>query len=275
MKTFETYLQGLGLAASSIAQVQRSLVLCEQKTGVLESLTYQDLLVFVRYLQQSGSKPYTINRHLSSLKHYFSYLILQGFRSDNPAQNLRVKGGVVGLSFQGLDFAALEHLYGAYQGAAELKALLSLYIYQGVKTLEVRHIKVGDVDLTKGELSLRASGVGANQTGARCLALAPGQILLLHQLIGGRSANAGLFVVGDRYDALTQALFEEVRRLNPLIVNAHTIRRVVISHWLKSEDIRLVQHKAGHLRVKSTERYRVAHLEELQQEIARLHPLSD
>ncbi|WP_299465417.1 tyrosine-type recombinase/integrase, partial [uncultured Microscilla sp.] len=273
MKTFETYLQGLGLAASSIAQVQRSLALCEQQTGVPASLTYADLLVFVRHLQQLGCKPYTINRHLSGLKHYFSYLILQGFRSDNPAQNLRVKGGVVGVSFQGLDFAALEHLYGAYNGDVVSKSLLSLYIYQGVKTLEVRHIKVGDLDLTKGELSLKASGVGANKTGARVLPLVPGQILLLHQLIAGRSAEVGLFVVGARYEVLTKALFEEVRRLNPLITNAHVIRRVVLGHWLKSEDIRLVQHKAGHLRISSTERYRVAHLEELQQEIDKVHPL--
>ena len=69
---------------------------------------------------------------------------------------------------------------------------------------------------------------------------------------------------------LTYAL----RRLNPKVINAQQIRQSVITIWLKTKNLRMVQYMAGHRYVSSTERYQVNNLEDLYNQLEKFHPLS-
>lgn len=47
----------------------------------------------------------------------------------------------------------------------------------------------------------------------------------------------------------------------------------MIAEWLKTQDVRKVQHLAGHRRIITTERYLAHHLEDLQESLKLHHPL--
>jgi integrase/recombinase XerD len=64
-----------------------------------------------------------------------------------------------------------------------------------------------------------------------------------------------------------------LRKLNPKYLHSEQIRQSVITGWLKRDDVRLVQYKAGHKHVVSTERYQTQPLEELKEAIGKYHPL--
>ena len=69
-------------------------------------------------------------------------------------------------------------------------------------------------------------------------------------------------------------LFRDVRKINPGIMNAAQIRRSVITHWLKTRNLREVQYMAGHKYVSSTERYQTNNLDSLQSRLEKFHPLN-
>lgn len=51
------------------------------------------------------------------------------------------------------------------------------------------------------------------------------------------------------------------------------IRSNVITHWLKSYNLRQVQYMAGHKHVSSTEHYQLNNLDNLQSKLEKYHPL--
>ena len=65
-----------------------------------------------------------------------------------------------------------------------------------------------------------------------------------------------------------------MRRLkHPKVRQASQIRASVIAEWTRRYDVRIVQYMSGHKYVSSTERYQVTHLEDLQEQLRKFHPL--
>lgn len=74
-------------------------------------------------------------------------------------------------------------------------------------------------------------------------------------------------------------LMDDLRKISrslsgPEVKDAQQIRRSVIVNWPKEKDIRQVQYMADHSSVSSTERYRAANLEELEEALKIHHPLN-
>ncbi len=63
-----------------------------------------------------------------------------------------------------------------------------------------------------------------------------------------------------------------LKKQYPDIKNAKQIRFSVITNWLKTKDLRIVQYMAGHKWISSTERYQTTYLENLQNELKKYHP---
>jgi integrase/recombinase XerD len=70
-------------------------------------------------------------------------------------------------------------------------------------------------------------------------------------------------------------LVHALRKSNPKITTAQQIRQSVITLWLKTKDLRTTQYMAGHRYVSSTERYQINNLEDLYNQLEKLHPLSN
>lgn len=67
-------------------------------------------------------------------------------------------------------------------------------------------------------------------------------------------------------------MFNQLKKLNPKVINAKQIRSSVITEWLRKNNLRQVQYMAGHKYVSSTERYQLNNLDDLQNELRTHHP---
>lgn len=275
MNNYKIYLENKCLAQSTIAQyVQHVEGLLEYSLSSPQQLTYTDLLKYVHFLQGLGKSKPLIAHRLLGIRHYFAYLLATGARNDNPALHLQLKG--VKNRRQVPDWLPFEELESVYEKytllyptAERSQVLLSLLLYQGLTVSELRVLEVQHIDLKRGKVQVPSVG----KSNGRTLSLDLRQMLLLVNFL---QAKTGLLFVSQSVKTLPNLmnrLMGELRLLHPGIKNSVQIRNSVLTHWLKSEDLRVVQYKAGHRYVSSTERYQLAHLAALQQEVSKVHPL--
>lgn len=277
MKQYKTYLLNKRLAESTAVQyVQMAQELVNYSQKPPELIDYQDLLIYVSYLQRQQRTKRFINHRLGSFRHYFAYLMRAGIRTDNPATHLKVKGQKRSdlLQYAWLEYAELETVFTRYETLypeeVTNQVLLSLFVYQGLPVGELHLLKAEDIDLKTGKIVVTPTP----RSNARTLSLDLRQMLLFMRFL---SDKTGLLFPRSSspsvHNRLTR-LMKQLKMIHPGVLNSKQIRGSVIVHWLKTNDLRIAQYKAGHRYVSSTERYQVAHLEELQQEISKMHPLS-
>src|ERR1700743_1800990 len=94
--TFEQYLQSKRYSPPTITcyckgeSVFAGWLRQQQIPG--EEATYNDVLAFMRYLQDKGRSKRTVHSQLNIVRHYFTYLIQEGRREDNPAAGVYIRG---------------------------------------------------------------------------------------------------------------------------------------------------------------------------------------
>jgi integrase/recombinase XerD len=174
------------------------------------------------------------------------------------------------------------------------KVILGILTYQGITSGELQQLEVKHVKLKEGRIYIPAYGKSNN----RLLDLQAAQLLELQEYIllvrprmlenikacrPGRKPDEinpliyeRLFFSENGSACIKNSLinlFRAIKKTHPEITNAKIIRSSVLVEWLKTQDIRIVQHKAGHRYVSSTERYTVYNLEELKDALKKYHPL--
>src|ERR1700743_2876222 len=94
--TFEQYLQEKRYSRSTIhhyrlyADLFTQWLTQEQLAG--EQATYNDVIAFMRYLNEQGKSKKPVHSQMNVIRHYFPYLISEGKRADNPAAGIYVQG---------------------------------------------------------------------------------------------------------------------------------------------------------------------------------------
>jgi integrase/recombinase XerD len=282
---FETYLQNKRYSPGTI----RSYELHEQSfaewmasqelTG--EQVSYNDVIAFMRDMQQAGKSKKTVRDMLNVLRHYFAYLITEGKRQDNPAAGLYIRGIIRKLPANLLTMEELEALYGQYQLQLhvdrEKKLMLGLLIYQGLQTEEISRLEAAHIHLREGKLFIK----GGRKSNERWLSLQAHQVLELQEYMQANRFKEGVFLsrtsrvnaskinISNRIRHMTGQL----RQLNEKIINVNQIRNSVITHWLSLYNLRQVQYMTGHRYVSSTARYQVSNMGDLQSELQKHHPM--
>jgi len=156
-----------------------------------------------------------------------------------------------------------------------------LFCFQGISPNEILNITAKGVDLRKGTIKIE----GTKRTAPRTLKLEPIQIIDLHnylhkereellkqtkqkteQLIIHLNSNTNLANV-------RQKITEQLKKNSQNFKNLRQLRRSVIMNWLKEDNLRIVQYKAGHRYISSTEKYKTINLEILKSAIILNHPL--
>lgn len=235
--------------------------------------TYNDLLSFMRYANQQGITKRTLHNILCVIRHYCNYLIHEGKRNDNPAAGVFIKGLVRKLPTGLVSIDELEELYKQYSiqlsASRSKKIMLGLMIYQALTVGELERIDRRDIKLKEGKIKIKATG----RTNERTLDLYAGQIIELQQYLSENKYEEKLFT-GQWISNRVQYMFDQLKQLNPKVINAKQIRSSVITHWLRKNNLRQVQYMAGHKFVSSTQRYQLNHLDDLKNELAQHHPMS-
>lgn len=276
----------------------------QQKEAI--ETTYQDLLQFVNYCKKEGKRTRNINLILTAVRHYFDMLQL----TPNPAAGLYLRGEKQAIPHDLLSAEELEELYEKHEVFNERtqrnKVITGLYVYQGIATDELKKLEPNHINLKEGKIQIPGTKQTHNKGGrkSRILKLKANQILelqeyllvtrpkILADLKTGKRQNEStrkpnkinwplieqqLFISlngSDNIKSSIKFLMDDLRAHNPTVKDATQIRKSVIVNWLKEKDIRQVQYMAGHSSISSTERYRAANLEELEEALKMHHPLA-
>jgi integrase/recombinase XerD len=283
--TFEQYLQSRRYSPTTItryrlyAGVFTDWLHQEQLTG--EQATYNEVIAFMRYQQWKGKSKKTVHSQLNILRHYFTWLIAEGRREDNPAAGVYVRGIVRQLPNNLLSLDELEELHRRYQLQLNVdpakKIMLGLLIYQGLQTEEISRLEPEHLHLSEGKIFIK----GTPHSNERWLPLQAHQVMELQEYLRASRLKEGVFLSRPvRKDASPRNISNRMRhiivqlqKLNPKVINANQLRNSVITLWLQRYHLRQVQYMAGHKYVSSTQRYQVLNGDDWKSELEKYHPM--
>lgn len=305
-------LQSKNLAPSSIEHYVRELGLFLAWIAKEEiQITKPDVLKYLEYLKNKRSlQNISRSRILNVLNHYFTFLLKAEQITSNPCLLLKIRGTKQKTLYRIYTPEELTELYDRFHllfvreydtnhipKNQRLKSnlsrqrnavLLSLLIYQGVTTKEIDTLQLCDLDLMNATLKIS----GARKSNARTLPLAATQIGVLinylqnirPQLLEyqGNVSSEQLFLTLPEYSKqktgstnlmhVFKPLTKQLKTLDPNFLNFKQIRASVITNWLKVHGLRKTQIMAGHRYISSTEQYQTNDLQQLTDEISKLHP---
>ena len=245
----------------------------------MEEITYAESLQWVGWRQGQGVSSRTINYDILTINHLY-----KSHEKESPLEELRLRGLRHETKNNPISYKNLEDLYEVYNESGATgkrnKVILGILIYQGTKRIELERMRMEDLDLENGLIRIRETGV----TNSRILKLESSQILGLSNYVYRVRPELNkrdldyLFLSkgkGNRLGNILGVIWRSVFKYYGMKINAQEVRRSLIIHWLKTKDIREVQYMAGHRYVSSTFKYGERNLEELLEEIERIHPLNN
>jgi integrase/recombinase XerD len=249
-----------------------------------ETIDYKTFLKYVEELKKTGIKVNTVQSYIGSLKIYFKYLQEENYRTDNPIENINIKGKVKTVLSNLLTADELEDLYYSYETKdndltkKRNKIIIGLLVYQGLHTKELQHLKEEHVELYKGKIHIPQTA----RTNGRTLELKPWQLMefmeyiqqIRPQIVPKHEENLFTSSYGNtNISNVLKKISEELKLINYNYQNAIQIRNSVIVNWLKQHKLRKTQYLAGHRYISSTERYQQDNLESLHEMINSFHPI--
>ena len=264
MKTIETYLEE-NYSASGYKSHVFLIKRFRDYTPNYKTALLQDILHYLKKLRDQGKHPKTIRNHLHSVKIYYRYLQHTGQRKDHPCSKLQLKDKI-DKTIKTAQLYSPEQLENYLQATTPYKKLMvSLLIYQGLKTSEIIILKVNQINIEKAEITLYN----------RTLPLQPKQIYLYLEHIKNKQKEDYLFITRRNNIYRTGEINEFINRSRPKEkqILPQKIRQSVIKNLLHKNDIRIVQVFAGHKTSSTTQQYKTTHFEELKAQINQLHPL--
>ena len=265
----------------------------------LSETSYSDAMSFVKWCGKHGASQKTVANYLSHVRKYFNFLISEGALKDNPAAHIKVQGIKRKVYYDVLNVEELQKLYQDYPVTIEHEAgkiippqarnilsrkrnkvILSLLVYQGLRVEEIAALKLQDLQLREGKITIHAQ----RRTAARTMKLESYQVYefmdyiheIRRQFLEAYGATDKLFIQwkkGENFYGITQLMLTHLRKINSRIKNFDQVRASVITAWLRQYDLRKVQYLAGHKYVSSTEEYKANVIDELQEDITKFHPL--
>jgi len=294
---FIDYLLLKGFSTSTVTSQAKTIVrfikwLKKEKVPVL-SVSYNDVLHYIQ-TRKGSIKQRTVSIEINAIKHYYNFLATTHQIKENPTTQIQIKGIKRQTLYNILTSQELEKLYHDFkvdEAQKELtvavakrnRMLLGLLVYQGLGTAELSNLKVEDLKLREGKITIK----GGRRSNERTLKLEAHQvldameyILQVRQLIIDNKPDnkeiETLFVStgkGVKISNLLVKLMQQLQKQNKKVVSIKQLRASVITNWLKHYNLREVQYKAGHRYVSSTEHYIVNDFEGLQEDITKFHPI--
>lgn len=303
LKGFKAYLQTRGYSRDTIRANSNYtagfLSWIAQQHIQEDETTYNELLTYIDHLSGEGESKTLINRKLSAIRKYYEYLQYNGKAEKNPAAGLFIKTKHQTVPSNLLTPEELSAIYDNYQvtdlRSQRNKVMIGLLVYQGITREELEKLEITHIKLTSAKIEIPRG----KHSNSRVLQLESVQILDLQEYISMTRYEIlkaqGSYGTGRKPDHINQEkaqtqllismhgsdnikntllhLVYALRRLNPRVTTARQIRQSVITNWLKTKNLRTVQYMAGHRYVSSTERYQENNLEDLCNQLEKLHPL--
>ncbi len=200
---FKTYLKRKKLIDKSIKRVkditQKYLHWLQSKNLKIEDTRYSDLMNYIGHLQKTDLKTSTINDYIRCIGHYYDFRGL-----DNVTVGVRLLGETRS-KYPLFNKEKLDEIYSSYSSKDVVrKIILGLIIYQGLDRNEVFRLKIDDLDLANGKISVACS-LRKNE---RVLDLKSHQILLFYDYIKKNGLKFKLFPFFCKENRIRKLLLE-------------------------------------------------------------------
>lgn len=238
-----------------------------------------DILAFVGQLLDEGAAFSSSARHLSSIKSFFRFLILEGYITVNPADNLespKIRRRLPEvLTVQEVDRLLSNPNVVSLTGLRD-RAMFELMYATGLRVSELLSLEVDDINLSTGYV--RCLGKGRKE---RIVPVGKTASFWVERYIGRSrqklikgTVNRTLFVNAKGRKMTRQGFW---KLLNKHVeqagitkeVTPHTLRHSFATHLLENgADLRSVQEMLGHADISTTQIYThltKAHLREVYQ----------
>jgi integrase/recombinase XerD len=274
-----------GLARNTLASYERDLrkYLNFTKTKRPDEVLQTDVISFLMELAKAGITPPSIARCLAALRGFHKYLVIDGFSSRDPTINLETPRGWKRLpaTLSGADVEALlKQPDPATPIGIRDKAMLELLYATGLRVSELVGLKLNDVNLERGFLTVIGKGSKERAVPLGDMAayfvqsyLDRGRGLLLN----GRASDH--MFISSKHRVITRQMFwERVKHYSrragiERVVSPHTLRHSFATHLLDNgADLRSVQAMLGHSDISTTQIYTHVSRERLKKIHEKYHP---
>lgn len=157
-KTKENYTQALNAFFAYIAN--------EQEAGRSASFSALTIGQYVNDLRSRGLSAFTVNFYLSPIKQLTEWVIKHRTRlglTNEQVDSLRDVQAVRGLTIErgfykdSLDEAERDQLLDSIDDVTD-RAVVSLLVLEGLRTVEITRLTIGDVDFSQGQLHVLGKG---------------------------------------------------------------------------------------------------------------------
>jgi len=311
-KEFTAYLESKNLTVKTIAtRIKYVEQFFAQTKKEDVQISKADVLDFLEFLKTKNLGNAYRRHYLDALNSYFVFLCEAGFIAKNPCLLLKIRGVKRKTLYRIYTTEELDNIFDNYYllfvrnftpngtnmpqkwqkqwvlSKERNALLLSVLLNQGVKTGEVEKIEMDDLDLIKATIKIH----GTKRSNCRTLPLKASQIgLFMNYLQNVRpqllqyhtTEPKNLFFpiaknnpkgATDRVlNNVFHALTNQLKTIDKQFLNLKQVRVSVITNWLKTEGLRKTQYLAGHRYTSSTENYLPNNLDNLVDDINKLHP---
>ena len=259
-----------GLSANTLAAYRTDLLAFQiwlaKKGLTLEQVTRADLLTYLAANVRAGLSPRSSARHLSTLRRFYRYLLIQGRTQADPTADVR--SPVIGrplpknISEQGVEKLLSTPPRDTALGSRD-RAMLETMYASGLRVSELVGLTLNELDLTTG--LVRVVGKGGRE---RIVPLGEEASESLREYLGQARPDLlkaqltdAVFVTRRGGPMTRQAFWQLIKKyanktgIKPDL-SPHTLRHAFATHLLNhGADLRVVQMLLGHSDLSTTQIY--------------------
>jgi len=259
-----------GLSANTLAAYRTDLLAFQiwlaKKGLTLEQVTRADLLAYLAANVRSGLSPRSSARHLSTLRRFYRYLLIQGRTQADPTADVR--SPVIGrplpknISEQGVEKLLSTPPRDTALGSRD-RAMLETMYASGLRVSELVGLTLNELDLTTG--LVRVIGKGGRE---RIVPLGEEASESLREYLGQARSDLlkaqltdAVFVTRRGGPMTRQAFWQLIKRYAQQAgigaeFSPHSLRHAFATHLLNhGADLRTVQMLLGHTDLSTTQIY--------------------
>lgn len=242
-----------------------------------EKVDYLVLRKYLAMLKERNLKNRSINRHLSSLRSFFKFLIREGFLKTNPTASLlspKQEKTLPQFLTEEEVFRLISSVNTKDERGLRDRAVLEVFYSTGMRVSEMAGLSIEDVDFIGGVV--KVMGKGKKE---RMVPIGETAIMSLRDYLerrkkqseavflnknGRRITDRGIRNIVDKYIHLASIKQG---------VSCHTLRHSFATHLLnRGADLRSVQELLGHANLSTTQIYTHLTTERLKSVYDKAHP---
>lgn len=286
LEAFLTYIsveKGLSrnTLASYSADLKKFLRFLDEKKTVTGSASAGDIVDYIEMLRNSTYSLSSICRHISSIKAFYKYMLIEKKIYNDPSENIQIPRKWERVP-KALSLSEVRELLDsglAGKTAMRDSAMVEILYSSGLRVSELINIKTGDIHFEAG--FIRVIGKGSKERVVPVNARAIGKIRKYvsderPEILRKKKESPFLFITRTGGPMSRQRFWQTMKavgRQAGIELSPHTMRHCFATHLLEGgADLRSVQKMLGHADISTTQIYTKVTTDRVRKIFKKYHP---